>query len=149
MSAKKISKLIPEQMHIRHFQIIKGQIEGPFEFDMNAITDHSFTVDLDMTFSLEANLVKSDFKINVETKSENEKEATGSFEFVFLFEVENLDELAISGEENDLEIDSGLSNAIASISYSTSRGILMTRFNGTALENFILPIIDPNELVKF
>ena len=118
---------------------------------MGLVTDHSFTVDLDMAFNLDEKLIRSDFKVKIETESKNEKEATGEFKFVFLFEVENLDDLAFEDEKDssNLIIDSGLSNAIASISYSTSRGILMTRFNGTALENFILPVIDPNELVKF
>jgi hypothetical protein len=41
-----------------------------------------------------------------------------------------------------------LGNALASITYSTSRGILMTRFQGTALSDFILPVINPNNLLE-
>jgi hypothetical protein len=42
----------------------------------------------------------------------------------------------------------GLGNALASITYSTTRGILMTGFQGTALCNFILPVKDPDELLN-
>jgi len=40
-----------------------------------------------------------------------------------------------------------LANAIASISYSTARGIIVSRFQGTALCDFILPVISPNDLL--
>ena len=51
-------------------------------------------------------------------------------------------------KEEEITIDANLGNALASISYATSRGILMTRFQGTALEDFILPVIDPNDLLE-
>jgi hypothetical protein len=57
-------------------------------------------------------------------------------------------ELAIETKPKHLEIHSGLANAIASISYSTARGIILSRFQGTALREFILPVIDPNSLLK-
>lgn len=143
------SKFVPEEIHFRYFQILKGLIDIPWGFDEEKVTDHSFTVNLDVSFNLEENYVKSDFSVSINTESKNEEEAKGEFDFVFLFEVDNLDELATPEGEEELVVDAGLSNAIASICYSTSRGILMTRFNGTAFDKFILPIIDPNELLKF
>jgi hypothetical protein len=41
-----------------------------------------------------------------------------------------------------------LANSIAAISYSTSRGVLLMQIKGSALEKLILPIINPNELLK-
>ncbi len=70
------------------------------------------------------------------------------FHFVYVFHVENLQELAIPDENKGISLNGGLGNALASITYSTSRGILLTRLKGTGLENFILPVIDPNSLLK-
>jgi len=143
-------KLIPEKIEIVDFKIINGQISSPFEFDVSKVEGHHFEVDFEIGFNLEDKLVKTDFKVVVETKSnkENEEEAKGIFHFVYVYYIENLDDLAKLNDEEIVDIDHCLGNALASISHSTSRGILMTRFQGTALKNFIMPVIDPNSLLS-
>lgn len=117
---------------------------------MDLIQGHPVQVDFDTGYNLSDNLVKADLLFSVETESSQEQEeASGCFKLSFIFYVSNLDELVVSlPETGSLQINPSLGNAIASISYSTSRGILMTRFNGTALSNFILPVINPNDLLK-
>jgi hypothetical protein len=61
----------------------------------------------------------------------------------------NLSDLVkIIDKTEQLEVNNGLANALASMTYSTSRGVLLTRLQRTALEAFILPVIDPNELLN-
>jgi len=100
-------------------------------------------------FNLEDTLVKADFKVEIAMKSEgeNEEESKGTFHFVYIFHVENLEELAIPDKNYQIELNGGLGNALASITYSTTRGILFARLKGTSLENFVLPVIDPNNLL--
>jgi hypothetical protein len=143
------AKLIPEKIEIINFKIIEGQINSPFEFDTDKVEGHSFDVDFEMGFNFEKKLIRTDFKVLVETKSKNgnPKEAHGKFHFVFVYYVENLEELASLDKDELINLEHSLANALASISHSTSRGILMTRFQGTALENFIMPVIDPNKLL--
>ncbi|WP_420384719.1 hypothetical protein [Roseivirga sp.] len=142
-------KLDPTKIEIRDFQILEGSIQSPFEFDISKVKDHEFSSGLNVGFALDHKLIKTDFSISVATDSngENEKEAEGKFVFTFIFQVDNLDELTEVDENQEVTMDYGLANAISSITYSTSRGILMTRFQGTALRSFILPVIDPNELL--
>lgn len=135
------------KISIADFRIIEGQISSPFEFDSNKIQSFESSAELDLGFSFDGNLAKADFSVTVSTVSSNEIETTGKFQFVFIFHVENLEELAILDSNNKIELDYGLANALSSITYSTVRGILMTRFQGTSLENFILPVIDPNNLL--
>lgn len=144
------SKFSADKIQIVDFKIIKGQIESPFEFDMGTIEGHTFNVEFHLGFSLQESLVKADFKVFVETNSTISipEEAKGSFHFVYIFHVDNLGELASYNSEDILDVNGNLSNALAAITHSTSRGILMTRFQGTALENFIMPVIDPNDLLK-
>lgn len=145
-----VNKLIPEKIEIVDFKIINGQINSPFEFENDNVEGHVFNVDFDLGFNIEEKLVKADFKVFVETKSKDEgiEEAKGTFHFIYVFIVENVNELTKIELDESIDIDGALGNALASITYSTSRGILMTRFQGTALENFILPVINPNELLK-
>jgi hypothetical protein len=66
---------------------------------------------------------------------------------VFIYQTENLKDLAKPDDNNLIKLDPGLANALSSVTYSTSRGILLTRLQGTALQNFVLPIINPNKLL--
>jgi hypothetical protein len=144
-------KVIPEKIHLVAFRILHAELISPFEFDTNHIVSFEDKVKFDMAFSLDDNMVKAIFHVEIATISEqqtNGQEATANFEFVYLFMVENFKDLAKVIDDNTLDINGGLSNALASIVYSTTRGVLMTRFQGTALADFILPIIDPAKLVS-
>ncbi|MCF1420434.1 hypothetical protein [Mangrovimonas futianensis] len=148
-------RLIPEKINIIDFKIIKGLISSPFEFDSSLIKGHDFSLGFETALNIEENKIKADFKVSIKTQSEKNEveEATGDFHFVFLFYVENMQDLIFEindskGKSKNVQVDASLGNALASITYSTSRGILMTRFQGTSLDSFILPVINPNDLIE-
>lgn len=144
------TKLEPEKIHIADFRIISGHVECPFEFSDSDVEKFQSNFEFGMAFNHEKKLVKADLKINIITHSKGQvfNEAKSNFHIVFVYHVDNLEELvAINPETNQMSVDSGLSNAIASISFSTSRGILMTRLQGTSLRKFIMPVISPNNLL--
>ena len=142
--------LQPEKIEIVDFKIIKGQINSPFDFENEKVAGHTFNVDFELGFNLEDKLVKADFSVHVETKSNEDtiEEAVGNFSFVYVFYVDNIEELTALEKDETITIHPALGNALASITYSTSRGILMTRFQGTVLSDFILPVINPNDLLE-
>ncbi|MBW4359915.1 hypothetical protein [Flavobacterium taihuense] len=142
--------LHPEKIEIVDFKIIKGQINSPFDFENEKVAGHTFNVDFELGFNLEDKLVRADFSVHVETKSEEDtiEEAVGNFSFVYVFYVDNIEELTTLEKDGAISIHPALGNALASITYSTSRGILMTRFQGTVLSDFILPVINPNDLLE-
>jgi hypothetical protein len=141
--------LKPELIQILEFRLIKGLMESPFDFKVKKIQSFDSTTNLELGFNQQENLVKADFTFDVSTISEENAtpEARAVYQFAFIFQVENLDEL-VKSDDSGLTVNSNLGNAIASITYSTSRGILWSRFQGTVMENFILPVIDPNILLK-
>jgi len=58
--------------------------------------------------------------------------------------VENLDEFLVNKkQEAPVEIDINLMGTLMGIVYSTSRGIIMQRTQGTILNGVILSVIDP------
>jgi len=144
------SKLQPEKISILDIRIIKGEIDSPHEVDLDKIEGYSFDLDYSVGFNSEENLAKADIKVEVETESSgNYDEAYSFFHISYLFEVENMEELATPLEKPDeIEVDGALNNALASITYSTTRGILLTRYQGTAFASFKLPVINPNDLLK-
>lgn len=140
----------PEKIQIASFRIIRAQINSPFEFDNNKIEGHNYDCKLDLGFNLQDKLIKADLSVSVETKSldgTDQDEAAGAFGFTYVFHIENIEELTSLDKDDTVIMHPALGNAIASIAYSTSRGILLTRFQGTALSNFILPVINPNDLL--
>ncbi len=140
----------PEKITLIDFKMIKGQVDTPENFDISKVKGHQLDNSLQLGFNLEEKLAKADFTVSVQTnsKGKNESEATGNFHLIFIYRIENLEELAIPAKNSRLVLNSGLSNALSSVSYSTSRGILLIRLQGTALQNFVLPIINPNKLLR-
>lgn len=126
-----------------------GQIEVPEEFDEDFIVNFETESSLNVGFNLETNQAKADYMLKMKTKSkaDNKTEASGNFHFVFFYKISNLSELTNLHEDDTLNIDVNLANALSAISYSTSRGILLTRLQGSAFSKFILPIIDPTSLL--
>ncbi len=146
MDAKRIQT---DKITIREFRLVKGQIDSPFDFKVSDIKSFDFKVDFRTGFNLDENLIKADFVIDVATISNQPvAEATCNYHFVFLFHVEDLKENAAMAEDKSVDWNPFLANAIASITYSTSRGILISRFQGTVMRDFMLPVIDPNSLWK-
>lgn len=136
-----------EKISIVEFKIIKGQIESPFDFDLDIVEGHDFKVNFNLSFNIESKLAKTDFEISITTKSiEKQEEVNGFFHFIFVYKVENLEILTLV-KNKEIQVDENLGSTLAAITYSTVRGILMTRFQGTALDDFILPIINSNKLV--
>jgi len=140
----------PEKIKMIDHKLLSGQIETPEEFMIENVIDFDVENTLQMSFNLDKNLVKVDFSVIVKTKSEraNDHEAQGSYHFIYIYRIENIEALTKKSDTNLTEVDARLATALSSISYSTSRGILLTRMQGTAFQHFILPIIDPGRLLK-
>jgi hypothetical protein len=119
------------KIHIREFKIIKGQIDSPEEFIVGGIEGHHAGMELKLAFNLNDNMIKADFFLNVKTKSSNIDEATAVFHLVYIIEIDNLKELTRLEKDNKINLDVTLGNTIASIVHSTSRGVFLTRFQGT------------------
>lgn len=140
----------PEKIFLIDFKMIKGQVDTPETFDISKVVGYQIDNSLQLGFNLEDKLAKADFTVNVKTdsKGKNENEAIGNFHLIFIYRIENLEDLAIPEKNKRLSLNPGLANALSSVTYSTSRGILLTRLQGTALQNFVLPIINPNILLR-
>lgn len=140
----------PEKIIILECKMTKGQVDTPAEFDVHHIKSYQLDNSLQLGFNLEEKLAKAELSIAIKTQSEpvnfTSKEATGTFHFVFIYRIDNLQEF-ISTDKHTMNVHPVLGNALSSITYSTARGILLVRLQGTALQNFILPVINPNSLL--
>ncbi len=138
-----------DRITIEDFKIVSGFLDASGDFEPKMIETYEVNYAFDMGFYLAGNKVRSVLIIEVKTKSTpSQSEAKGKFELHYHFNVEHLKELAIAGKNEMIDVSPDLANAIASITYSTSRGILLARMQNTAFEQFILPVVSPNELVR-
>ena len=146
MSEKKL--INPTKILIREFKLTQGKIDCPGEFETKNIESFNYNANLNTGFNLDEKLIRADFSVSVSTISrEKTEEAKGSFHFIFIYHYEDLLDHTKLNDDGSVDWNPYLANAIASITYSTSRGILLSRFQGTAMRDFILPVVDPNTLV--
>ncbi|RZK01776.1 MAG: hypothetical protein EOO46_19285 [Flavobacterium sp.] len=139
----------PEKLSIIDFKLNKAQVDAPEDFEPDNVDGHKIDATLKLGFKLEEELVKCDLYIDVTTQSEelNVLEAKGTFLLSYIIKVEGLSELTkLKGDVMDLHPDLAIS--LSSITYSTSRGVLITRLQGTPLQNMILPVVDPLKLLE-
>lgn len=142
-------KFSADKLHFVNFEIQSAFIESPSEFNIEHVQNHEFSVSFEMGFDLISNILKANLQVKVSTESDgkNVEEAHGSFHIVAYYHIENLTEL-VSEKEEKLEVDGVMASNIAAITFSTARGIIYTRFQGTNLRNFILPIVDPKSMLE-
>ncbi len=136
----------PDKISLTSFKLLQGQVDNPEEFDSHEVTGFHLYNSLRISFNLEDKLVKADFNIEIKTESQgkNDPEAKGSFHLAYTFHVDNLEELAQPDKDNlIIDLHPALSSALSSITYSTSRGILLTRLQGTAFKASFYPSPTP------
>lgn len=139
----------PGKLAIVDFKLIKGQVDAPKVFVSDAVKGYRLSNNFQLAFSLKGKQAKADLTIEVNTDSKggNTEEAKALFHLIFIFKVDNLEELVTETSPKQLKVDPMLGSSIAGISYSTARGILLTRLQGTVFQKFILPVINPAQLL--
>ena len=140
--------LQPEKIHLIKYQLVSGKLENrPDVFELSS-EEVKVGTDFNMGFDLENRIVKSDIRVSYIATGTDEQPVSAEYHFSFYFKTENLDKLIEVKEDKEITVDIGLGNAIASITYSTTRGLLMARLQGTVFENYFLPVINPNDLLQ-
>jgi hypothetical protein len=140
----------PNKVHFSDFKMLKGQVETPS--GMEIPSDLQFLSEFSLSIGLgtgnQSMRVDLGVEIKVDAASAEVTPIRGSFLFAFVYQIENIDELVQFSESEAPQLDYHLSVALAGITYSTVRGILMTRLQGTLLERFIMPVINPADLIN-
>ena len=65
----------------------------------------------------------------------------------YIFTVENLSQFSEKKEEVVL-LDTSMAATLMGIAYSTTRGIILTRTQGTLLDGVLLPVLNPKDLIN-
>jgi hypothetical protein len=137
----------PTKIALRKVKIAKAIIEHPDDSMPIEIKGFKTDVAFKTALNLEDKLVKTELELKIETDSEGSASAICNYYIHFIFYISNLNDLA-KIENNALIVSKSLHSTLASVSYSTARGMLLDRLQNTVFEDFILPIVNSNNLIK-
>jgi hypothetical protein len=139
-----------QKIHIAEIRVVRAQLDSPIDLDDQVVARFDNSVTLEFEFAQEDKLVRTILSVTVASiTAQDEALADAEFELSFLFVVDNLDELIEQNSAtNHITYNRDLGNALASITYSTARGVLLTRLQGTALQGFYLPVVNPDGLLE-
>ena len=147
-------KIEPEKIHILSIKTLKGKIENREDVPSSSIVGYRYKNALAIALNLDEKIVGLKHTIYIDTfnKKQEELNIKASYTHEFIFKVDNLNDFVEVSEEKDEtereeeNIDPIMLGTLAGIAYSTVRGIVMNRTQGTALNAVILPVIDPKKL---
>lgn len=147
------SKVIADKIQILNLITVKGNIDAANDADLNAVAGYTFTYTVNRAYNIEEKIMA--LMLTVDINANNSEDValniTGSYTHEFVFRVDNLEELTRNGKDENgdesIQFEEGLVATLLSIAYSTIRGIIFTRTQGTSLGTVILPVINPLLLI--
>lgn len=89
-------------------------------------------------------------EIKLDARPNSNENISGKFDLAFYFQIENLEEI-IKGadkEKGEIVIDKDATISLANITYSTARGIIFTKCQGTVLGKVIMPILSNEKITS-
>lgn len=143
-------KIEPEKIHMLSIKTLKGNINGSGGTDPALILGHHFNFSLGTGINEEEKLVNIELTIEIEAIGKNEEllNISGAYTHEIIFMVENLDDFLETPEEGkEAGMDFLLNATLTGMAYSTIRGILFVRTQGTSLTTVILPVVDPKKII--
>lgn len=139
-----------EKVSLDEVVITNASIENKTEitsFDKKQFL-RRFSYGFEAAADIEKNKLRVLFTCEMKTERRVDGETidiSGTFEISYTFTVRNLGELA-SIEDKQVKIDNELLTSLFNLAYSTSRGVIYTRCQGTIVNDFILPILPTSKL---
>lgn len=138
----------PEKIHLENVDILKARINSEFEAWGDEANEFQFSVAFTNGFNLQEKRVRCELDIHVNKLSVDRKTiAESSFTLSYVYRIDDFDDF-VEEKEGGIVFNLSMSATLAGISFSTGRGILLTRFQGTIFKDFILPVIDPKKMLE-
>jgi len=146
-----MSTIHPELITVQSVRIHKSSITATDEYMENPVKPAGIEINVGQStaFNIENKNIRIRLKIGLEARK-NETEPIGLYgDYVLEFHihVDDLEQFITETGDKKL-IDSKLGGTLSGIVYSTARGIIFERTAATAFGGVILPVIDPNHLLR-
>lgn len=147
-----MSKIAPEKIQIISIKLLSSNLHTTNDFlDKNRHTLSHVRIDYaqNSSFDVKSKQVRIILNIHLIALNKENKEIglSGEYELDFIIHVQNFEEFLKKDKNDNFVIDSALGSTLMGIIYSTARGIILERTQGTFFNGVILPVINPNALM--
>lgn len=137
-------------VNFQDISVLNARIENNTNLTQLDRASHKFNLDyeFDLGINIEEKRLRAKFTCNLKTVKNDETpvDIEASFSLAFFFHIKNLSDLV--GKVTPYQPHEELEISITNLAYSTSRGIIFTRCQGTILKNWILPIMPTDNFKK-
>lgn len=145
-----MSAIKPDLIHIITLNVYKALVNTSKEYLDNPVNIENIQVKYaqDSAFNFNENGIRIRLEVILDALNKD-NEAIGlnaEYGVEFHFVVDNMNEFIVE-EGKTKKLKGILGGTLMGISYSTIRGIVFDRTQGTFFRGVILPVIDPNELI--
>lgn len=144
-------KINPEKINIINIKTKKGNIDAGDDNQLQNIRGYTFNFNVGSGFNQDKNIFGIELSVEIIAMDNSDVPLgpKGAYTIEVLFNVENLqDFIEIKDDANPPLIDGLLVSTLGGIAFSTIRGIIYTRTQGTSLGAVILPVLDPKRLME-
>lgn len=141
-----------EDISLTAIRVIKEIIEPTEDFLQSVDIPRNFQIgyNYEQGVNIEREAIRGRLFITISAVGEdnNPLGLESEFGFDFIFSVPNIESFIENRIEEKVVLNGSLSSVIASIVYSTARGILWEKLGSTLFGQVLLPVINPVTLVK-
>ena len=143
---KKKYPIALDKIHLLNIQVFKSQIDASIDL-LNTgekPAEISSTVANETSYNPSEKLIRirTNICLNSKDKNGNNLELTGNFGIEYIFKVDNLEDFLLGYKDDMPQYHPNILLEILSITYSTSRGIVLQATEGSFLSGVILPVVD-------
>jgi hypothetical protein len=145
------SNIDSTRINLRSIRLLESQFSTSDQFLKNQVTPtridaqigHETRVNPDSNFLG----IRLNIKLNALDDNDQDLGLKAQYLIQFGYTIVNLKEL-VQTDAEELNIDPQLHTTIISISYSTARGIILERTQGSYFNGVLLPILNPSDIIK-
>jgi hypothetical protein len=152
MTTKSNAKIESEKLHLFAVKVFKACLDTEEHFRDNPkkVTEYLINTASDTSFSISEKRCRFRlfFKFSAIDDERNPVGLEAEFGIEFHFIIDNIEDFLIHKVDDEVFIDSQLGVTLCGISYSTARGIIIEKMQGTYFDGVILPIVSPAKLLE-
>ncbi|MFM2307719.1 MAG: hypothetical protein RLZZ367_2388 [Bacteroidota bacterium] len=146
-----MNQIFPEKIKLTTIKMVNGSIECAPELAMKNPVIHSFTTEFEADFRINYDLKNITYFIKVKLQAIDKElkpiAIKAEYSFSLAFTVDNLSDYIVERTNSGIVVELILAGTLMGIAYSTIRGMVLSRTEGTILDGIILPVVDPKSLI--
>lgn len=146
-----MSTIKPELIHVTSMNVYKASVNTSDVFLDNPVPFENISVAYgqESAYNVEEKgvRIRLEVKLGIQDDNDNPLGLEAEYGIEFHFKVENFEDFIVE-EDEKVEVKGILSGTLLGIAYSTARGIIFDRTQGTHFKGVILPVIDPKKIAE-